>query len=72
MILSIKTFSLTTLIIKGLNVTLSITMVCLYAECQYAECRIVFIITLNVIMLIVVMMNVVMMNVLAQLENQAP
>jgi hypothetical protein len=60
------TFSIMTLIIKGLYVTLNITMLChyakchyaeccvfiyLYTECHYAECRLASAITLNVIML---------------------
>ncbi len=47
--LSITTFSIMTLSIRGLHVTLSITMLC-----HYAEYRILFIIMLNVVMLSVV------------------
>jgi hypothetical protein len=63
--LSITTFSLTTLSIKGLYVTLgindthSITMLCHYAKCRDAQCQILFVILLNVIVLSVVILNVV-------------
>ncbi len=43
--LSITTFIIMTLNIKGLNVKLSITA--LHAECHYAECRILFMVMLN-------------------------
>jgi len=51
------TFSITTLSINGLFVTLSITIV--YIQCHFAECRDLFIVTLNVITLSYVMLNVV-------------
>ncbi len=63
-----------TLRIKGLYVTLSIsatpqmtlsiTMLCLYTVCHYADCHVLFIIMLNVIMLSIVMLIVVMLNVI--------
>ncbi len=53
-----------TLSIKVLYVTLSITMLCYYAERHYAECPISFTNMMNVVMLNVVMLNVVMLNVI--------
>ncbi len=44
--------------------TLSITILCYYAESCYAECHILFTIMLYVIMLIVIMLSVVMMRVI--------
>ncbi len=44
--------------------TLSITILCYYAECQYAECLILFTIMLNVVMLNVVMLSVIMLSVI--------
>jgi hypothetical protein len=52
--LSITTFSIMTLGIRGLHVTLSTTAHSVTMLCHYAECRILFIITLNVVMLSVV------------------
>ncbi len=40
--LSITTFRMKTLSIKGQYVTFSITMICHYPECRYAECHIVY------------------------------
>ncbi len=45
--------SILTLNIKGLYVTLVMTVLCYYAEC-HAQCRILFIVILNVVMLGVV------------------
>jgi hypothetical protein len=78
MTLSTTTFSITTLSMKGLHVTLSISdtqqkitlsiiMLYHYAECRYAECHILFINMLNAIMLNVIMLNVVMLSVVASL-----
>ncbi len=50
---------------KGLYVTLRITMLYHYVECHCAECRVLFIILVNVIML-----NVIMPSVVAQLESR--
>ncbi len=47
-----------TLSIKGLYVTLSIIMLC-----HYAECRVLYFITLNLIMMSVVMLNVIILSV---------
>jgi hypothetical protein len=66
------TFSIMTLSIKGLFVTLSINVnqhnntlyrvpLCYY----YAECRNLFIVMLNVIVLCAVMLNVIMLSVMA-------
>ncbi len=67
------TFSITTLSIKGLFVTLSINDIqrkrhsayqkCHYAKCLYAKCCHFLIAILNVIMLSVVMLSVVMLSV---------
>ncbi len=53
--------------------TLSITMLCYYADCHYAECRcveyrILFIIMPNVVMLSVIMLKVVMLCIVAPYE----
>ncbi len=48
------TFSTTTLGVKRLFVTLSIAMLCHYAECLHAECDAILIVILNVVMLSVV------------------
>jgi hypothetical protein len=69
----VTTFSITTLSIKGISMTLRIndsvsttlsltklSIKCPYAGCRFAECRILFILMLNVIMLSVVMLSVVM------------
>ncbi len=66
--LSIMSFSITTLCIKGLFatfsiMTLSITTLCNYAERQFAECRVLFLALLNVILLSFNMMNVIMPSV---------
>jgi hypothetical protein len=50
MTLSTMIFSITTLIIKGLFATFSITTLC-----HYAECRVIFIVMLNVILLTVIL-----------------
>ncbi len=56
----VTTFSIMTLCIKGLLVTLSINDTNHNnIECHYAECRDLFFVTLNVIMLSVIMLNVV-------------
>jgi hypothetical protein len=62
--LSRMTFVPTTLSIKGLLVTHSITTLCYNAERRYAECHILFIVMLSVVMLTVVMLNVFMPNVI--------
>jgi hypothetical protein len=66
------TFSIMTLSIKGLFLTLSISdaqhkrnsayQKCQLFECLYAECRNLLIVVLSVIILSVVMLNVVMLN----------
>jgi hypothetical protein len=66
------TFSITTLSLKGLNATLSIAMLCHYAERHYAECRVSFtIIMLDVVKLSVIMMSVIMLSVV-RLTVMAP
>ncbi len=62
--LSIMTFVRTTLSIKGLLVTQSITTLCYYAERRYAECHILLIVMVNVVLLNVIMLSVVMLNVI--------
>jgi hypothetical protein len=57
------TLSITTLGIKGLVATLSITIICHYAECHYAKCCASFMI--NVIMLSAIMLRVIMLIVVA-------
>ncbi len=62
------TFSITTLNIMGLVMTLSIdiqhnSIECHYAECLYDDCRDYLNVMLSFIMLNVVMLNVVMLNV---------
>jgi len=49
--------------IKGLYVTLSMTMLCRYADCHYADCRISFIAMLTIILLSVIMLNIVAPNI---------
>jgi hypothetical protein len=44
--------------------TLSITILCCYAEFHYEECRILFTIMLSVIMLNVILLSVIMLNVI--------
>jgi hypothetical protein len=44
--------------------TLSITMICHYADCNYAKCCVLFIIMLSVIM-----QNVVMLSVVAPISD---
>jgi hypothetical protein len=53
--------------------TLSITMLCHFAECHFAECRILLIAMPNVVMLSVVMLGVVMLSVVVPFAtpNQA-
>ncbi len=60
--LSMTTFRVTTLSIKGVYVTLSVTMFC-----HYAECRVLFIVILNVVRLIVFSLNVVA-PIISQME----
>jgi hypothetical protein len=59
MTLSITTFSITSLSIKGLHETLSI----INTQHNNAECRVLFVTKLNIFMLCVVMLNVVMLSV---------
>jgi hypothetical protein len=47
MTLSITSFSTMALSIKGLFLTLSIAMLCHFAECRYAECQALVIVILN-------------------------
>jgi hypothetical protein len=60
MTLSIMTFAVTTLSIKGVYLTLSITILC-----HYAERRNLFIVMLRTIKLIDIMLSVVMQSVVA-------
>ncbi len=53
----------TTLSIKGVFATLSITMLYHYADCHYADCCILFIVMLGAFMLSVVMLSVAMLSV---------
>ncbi len=59
-----------TLSIKVLYVTLSITMLCYYAERQNAECRISFTNMMNVVMLNVIMLYVVTPDPSLTLKHQ--
>ncbi len=61
--LSMTTFGITTLSIKGLHVTLSIKAFTLTLLCHYAEIRVLLIVMLNAVMLSVVMLNVIMLSV---------
>ncbi len=56
--LIVTTFSITTISIKGFHVTLSIIILC-----HYAECRVLFTIMMNAVMLSVVMLSVVMLSI---------
>jgi hypothetical protein len=56
------TFSITTLSMKGLFVTRSITALCI--KCHYAECRDLFVM-LNAVMLSIVLLSVVLLSVVA-------
>jgi hypothetical protein len=44
--------------------TVSIVLLCHYADCRYAECCVLFIVMMSVILLNVVMLNVVMLSVI--------
>ncbi len=75
-------FSITTLGIKGLFVTLSIKTLfreCYDADCCYAKCRHGFMVMLDVMLSVImlifvilstVMLNVVMLNVTAHFKEQ--
>ncbi len=68
---SITAFSIMTLSLKGLYVTLSITMLCHCAECHILFTVMLSVIMPNVIMMSVVMPNVIMTGVIA-LNVEAP
>jgi len=57
-------FSITTLSVKGLFATLSITNLCHYAECSYAECRVLFVVIMSVVMLNVAILGIVILSVI--------
>ncbi len=57
-------FSITTLSVKGLFATLSITNLCHYAEYSYAECRVLFVVIMSDVMLNVAILGFVILSVI--------